>query len=372
MNLGSRWINGRELRRGYTTGSCAAAAAKAAAAMLFGGPSVPAVEIETPAGVNLTLEICESRRQTGEASCAVKKDAGDDPDITDGLLIWATAREAAEGIAIKGGPGVGVVRKPGLAVGIGQPAINPVPRQMIENEVARVLPSGKGVEIIVSIPGGEELAPKTLNPKLGIEGGLSILGTTGIVEPMSDEAWQESLRLELKQLAQLGAARVILVPGNYGQDFVCRELGLAGRPLVRFGNFAGYVLRAAAALGFRELLLVGDLGKLIKVSAGIFNTHSAAADARMEIMAAYAGLLGAKKETIRRVLETNTTAAALELLENEGITGLPGLVARRASERARSHIDGKAAVGTVLFSASRGLLAMDEEAKRMVEKFYRE
>jgi len=267
---------------------------------------------------------------------------------------------------------VGVVRKPGLAVEMGQPAINPVPRQMIESEVAKVLPAGKGVEIIVSIPGGEELAAKTLNPRLGIEGGLSILGTTGIVEPMSDEAWQESLRLELQQLAHLGADRVILVPGNYGEDFARRSLGLSGKPLVRFGNFAGYALRAAVDLGFREVLLVGELGKLIKVSAGIFHTHSAVADARLEIMAAYAGLLGAKQGTIRRVMEMNTTAAALDLLEREGIAGLPGLVARRAGKRARDHVGGRAVVGTVVFSAGRGLLAMDEEGQRMVEEFGRE
>lgn len=397
MNLGSRWVNGRKMRRGYTTGSCAAAAAKAAVSLLFSigsqdaaaeavatkaagtsavakdgaAAGVAAVEIATPAGIILSLPVCAVERNEQVVSCAVKKDAGDDPDITDGLLIWASARRIPEGIKITGGPGVGIVRLPGLSVQPGEPAINPVPRRMITEEVQKVLPAGEGVEITISIPGGEEIAQKTFNPRLGIEGGLSVIGTSGLVEPMSEEAWQESLRLELKQLAARGINRVILVPGNYGYDFACAALGLKGQPLVKFSNYAGFILKTAAALEFREILLVSDLGKLVKVAAGIFHTHSSVADARMEIMAAYAGALGAGQELIRRVLEMNTTGAALEVIEEAGIRGLPQMVAERAAKKAAEHIHNRAALGTVVFSGKK-LLAMSAKGKKIVESLRNE
>lgn len=376
MNLGSRWVNGRKMRRGYTTGSCAAAASKAAVSLLFGSPDlaaadVAAVEIATPAGIVLSLPITAIERKEQVVSCAVKKDAGDDPDITNGLLIWASARKIPEGIKIRGGQGVGIVRLPGLAVQPGEPAINPVPLRMITEEVQKVLPAGEGVEITISIPGGEEIALKTFNPRLGIEGGLSVIGTSGLVEPMSEEAWQESLRLELEQLAARGINRVILVPGNYGYDFACAELGLKGKPLVKFSNYAGFILKTAAALGFQEILLVSDLGKLVKVAAGIFHTHSSVADARMEIMAAYAGALGAGQELIRRVLEMNTTGAALEVIEKAGISGLPQMVAERAAQKAAEHIHNRAALGTVVFSGKK-LLAMSAEGKKLVESWRNE
>lgn len=367
MKLGSRWVNGKEMRRGYTTGSCAAAAARAAVLMLFSGREMTQVEIDTPGGVRLELNVVDIRLDEKMAACSVRKDAGDDPDITHGLVVRAVARETAKGISIRGGEGVGTVTKPGLLVPVGEPAINPVPRRMILNEIEKALPHNKGVEVTISIPGGEEIAKKTFNPRLGIEGGLSILGTTGIVEPMSEEAWQESLRLELKTLAARGKHKVILVPGNYGEDFVSSRLELAGQPLVKFSNFAGCVLRAAVSLEFTEILLVGDLGKLIKVSAGIFQTHSSVADARMEIMAAYAALLGASREAVQTLMEMNTTSAALDFLEREGIRGVPGLAARRVSERASRYIDYKAQIGAVLFSRSKGLLAMDENAQQLIK-----
>lgn len=372
MSLGSRWVNGREMRRGYTTGTCAAAAAKAAVEILFTGKILEEVDVTLPAGNSLKLKLYDIELQNGAITCAVKKDAGDDPDITDGILIYAKALKTKEGIVVKGGKGVGRVTKRGLPVEVGSPAINPVPYKMILDETAKVLPWGEGVEITISVPEGEIIAQKTLNSRIGIEGGLSILGTTGIVEPMSEEAWKESLYLELKVLATRNTKKVILIFGNYGEDFVCKNLGLTDKPLIKMSNFVGYALKAAAELGFTKILLVGDLGKLIKVSAGIFQTHSSVADARMEIMAAYAGALGAEPQLIRRILELNTTTAAIELLENENIVGAYDFIASRVSRKAEEHIKDKAGIGTVLFANSKGLLAVDQYGRELLEEFNHE
>lgn len=368
-NLGCRLINGRAMKRGYTTGSCAAAAAKAAVHLLFNGSVLDTVEINTPAGLRLKLPVLNPQFSGTEALCSIKKDAGDDPDITNGILITAKARPYAQGIVLKGGKGVGIVTRPGLPVPIGEPAINPGPRRMIESEVKSILPAESGVEITFIIPKGEELAQRTFNPRLGIMGGLSILGTTGIVEPMSEEAWKESLRLELSVLCGEGKDEVILVPGNYGESFAQETLKIINRPIVKMSNFVGYAVQAAASLGFKKILIVGDMGKLIKVSAGIFNTHSREADARMEIIAAYAGILGANSFILEQILELNTTLAAMELLEKEGITGLYPLVAGRVSQRVRELIHGRALVGTVLFSNSKGLLCIDQVGKELMEMF---
>lgn len=400
MKLGSRWVNGKELRRGYTTGTCAAAAAKAAAQMLFSGQEPESVEIDLPAGIRLALPVKEAKFSPEAASCAVQKDAGDDPDVTNGLFLVAEARPAKEGIVLRAGRGIGIVTRPGLPVEMGQPAINPVPRRMILQAVREVLPPGQGVEITLSIPGGEEVAGRTFNPRLGIKDGLSILGTTGIVEPMSEEALKDSLRLEMKVLAAGGEDRLILVPGNYGENFVRENLGISRKPagrqsagedkqrmpaetpeipagtksvsVIKMSNYVGYALQAAVQLGFTRILLVGDIGKLIKVSAGIFNTHSREADARMEIMAAYAGLLGAGSNVIKRILEANTTAYAMDILEEEKIQGIYPLVTERVSRRIRDYTGHRAVIGTVLFANSRGLLAMDETGRQLAEEFAHE
>jgi cobalt-precorrin-5B (C1)-methyltransferase len=263
-----------------------------------------------------------------------------------------------------------VVTKPGLPVAVGEAAINPVPRRMIFQAVTEVLPPGQGVDITVYIPGGQELASRTFNPRLGIIGGLSILGTTGIVEPMSDQAWQESIRLELSMLAARGETGVILVPGNYGRAFVYDLLKLVAPPLVKMSNFVGYTLQAAVHFGFKELLLVGDLGKLIKVAAGIFHTHSQVADARMEIAAAYAAALGAGRSTVQSILELNTTGAVLDLLEKEGLKDdFCRLVVSMAGLKASLCAGQGVRTGVVLYASTRGLLAVDDAGRELMERF---
>ena len=361
---------GRRLRRGYTTGSCAAAAAKAAAAMLFSGEDVTEVSIDIPAGIMLLLPVTQLRRRPGEVSCAVRKDSGDDPDITDGVLVYAAAREKKEeGITLRGGNGVGIVTRPGLVLDVGEPAINPVPRAMILEAVRSVLPQGRGVEVVLSIPGGAELAKKTFNPRLGIAGGLSILGTTGFVEPMSEEAFKETLALELKLLAPAKRRFLILVPGNHGKKTAVGLLRLPPEQVMKMGNFVGFMLDQCLRYGVKELLLLGHIAKLFKVAGGIFHTHSRVADARFELIAAHAVLLGAGTDLVRRLARCGGVEEMLEVLDDLPVPGLYDLFAARVSERAAAYGNGEIRVGTVLCSLKRGVLGMDRQAKHFLEAY---
>lgn len=279
------------LRYGYTTGSCAAAASKAALYMLINQKKIFVVELLTPSGYDLLLDVEYTSVNSDYAECAVRKYAGDDPDVTNGLYIFSKVEfieEKKNIIEITGGDGVGIVTKRGLSVEVGQYAINPVPKKMIETEVKRILNNyglDKGVKITISIPKGEEVSKNTLNPKLGIKGGLSVLGTTGIVKPMSNEAFEHSLILEIKQVS-LYSKLIVLSPGNIGLKKAL-ELGFQRENIVTFGNFLYTALEAIKGLDFKEVVLIGELGKLIKVAGGIYNTHSKIADARKEIFMYY-------------------------------------------------------------------------------------
>ena len=315
-----KFHNSKLLRYGYTTGSCAAAAAKAAAQMLRTGQAVSQVRIVTPSGVPLTLDVLDPVLGEDSASCAIRKDGGDDPDATSGLLIYATVRPIPQGIRIDGGPGVGRVTKPGLDQPVGAAAINHVPRQMIEAAVAEALQGASGgMEVIISVPGGEEVGKRTFNPHLGIVGGISILGTSGIVEPMSEQALVDTTRVELNMCRAGGATDLLLTVGNYGDDFASCKLGLSLAGRIKCSNFIGQTLSDAISLGFRRVLLIGHIGKLVKLGAGIMNTHSAQGDARMEILVSCALARGASLEALRAVVACITTEAALEELRRFGL-----------------------------------------------------
>ncbi|MDE7218481.1 MAG: cobalt-precorrin-5B (C(1))-methyltransferase CbiD, partial [Oscillospiraceae bacterium] len=234
---------GKKLRLGYTTGSCAAAAAKAAAYMLLTGRRLEQVELATPKGIRLTLPVQEIRMGEKEVSCAVEKDGGDDPDVTTGALIFAAvSRKEEPGIAIDGGEGVGRVTKAGLDQPVGAAAINSVPRRMIREgleEIQSLTGDAGGLSVVISVPGGRELAKRTFNPRLGITGGISIIGTTGIVEPMSEQALVDTIRVELRQRRESGAEYVLLTPGNYGSDFIRDSLGIDPAIAVQTSNFIG-------------------------------------------------------------------------------------------------------------------------------------
>ncbi len=314
--------NGRIMRCGYTTGSCAAGAAGAATEMLLTGKVVERLDMDTPKGIRLNLDILNPEIGVDYARCAVQKDSGDDPDITNGILIYATARKTAVGINIDGGEGVGRVTKPGLDQPVGAAAINSVPRQMIAEQVrsacARCGYNG-GMDIIISIPEGAALAKKTFNPRIGIEGGLSVIGTTGIVEPMSNAALVDTIRVELSVLAASGARDVLLCPGNYGETFAREQLGLSMQHQVSTSNFIGEGVQAAASAGFERILLVGHIGKLVKLGIGMTNTHSQNGDGRMETLIACALACDADLGLLHRIQGCVTTDAALDALGAAGL-----------------------------------------------------
>lgn len=318
------WEGKNKMRYGFTTGSCAAAAAKAAAYMLLAGREKTNITIETPKGIMYTAQLRDIVRKEREVSCGVEKDGGDDPDVTDKTLICAKVsfgKGKEREISIEGGKGVGRVTRPGLDQPVGNAAINHVPREMIRREVLQVCETMdyKGsLHVEISVPDGERLAEKTFNPRLGIMGGISILGTSGIVEPMSRQAILDTIRVELNQKKAEGNDRVVVSPGNYGLDFMKRTYGYDLEKSVKCSNFIGATVDMAVELGFRALLLTGHIGKLIKVAGGIMNTHSSEADCRMELMAAFAVRAGVKQETVRQILDCATTREALEILEKTG------------------------------------------------------
>ena len=366
---------GKRLRCGYTTGTCAALAAAGAARYLTEGTWPETVSLRTPKGwrVEVPLEAC--RAEPGRAICAVRKDGGDDVDRTHGARIEAAvALTESPGITIQGGPGVGRVTKPGLDQPVGEAAINRVPRQMIARAVEEVLSAAGyegGASVVISVPEGEVIARQTFNPRLGIEGGISILGTSGIVEPMSAQAVVDTIALELRQAAAQGEKRLILTPGNYGLDYLRRQgMDQWEIPVVKCSNFIGEALDEAVLDGFSEILLVGHVGKLVKLAGGIFNTHSRTADCRAELFCAHAALAGGGRTLCRALMNCLTTDSCLALLDEAGRRGpvmaslldaIQGHLSRRAGETC--------AVGAVLFSNEYGLLGETPEAKEIMERW---
>ncbi|MCL4424243.1 MAG: cobalt-precorrin-5B (C(1))-methyltransferase CbiD [Firmicutes bacterium] len=360
-------VDGRRLRRGYTTGMSAAAAAKSATQLLFGGEVHGSVEVVTPSGITISLPLSCHEKGDGYAVCGVIKDGGDDPDVTHGLEICARVqRIAGAGVILKGGPGVGVVTKPGLALSVGEPAINPVPRAIILREVGAVLPPGQGVEVIISVIGGEKAAERTLNPRLGIIGGISILGTSGIVEPMSEDAFRESLVPQLKVAKAKGYDAAVLTPGRIGEKAAVDRYGFPPDAVVLMSNFVGYMLREGQRLGMKGMILFGHHGKLVKVAAGVFHTHNKMADARLEAIASQAALIGAGPGVIGEIMECTTAEATLVALKAHGLMEVFPRLAERASRRARDYLrsygDGEVSVGTVLLSLEGEVLGADATA----------
>ena len=417
---------GQRLRRGYTTGTCAALAAKAAAELLLGGSVPESVSVVTPAGVTVTVcpeEVClcagsagvgAGAGGTGDAAAAaagagaaaaggvdvgaatpgtagaatpgatatsaqatIVKDAGDDYDITNGAHICARVSLCNQGISIDGGKGVGRVTCPGLDQPVGAAAINSGPRALIRaclENVANEYDYGGGFSVVIEVPEGEELGRKTFNPSLGIEGGISILGTSGIVEPRSLKALQDALKVEIHVRAENTPCpkRLIVVPGNYGQAFL-ETMGLSPEiPVVSCANFIGFTLDQAAEEGFEQLLLVGHIGKLVKVAGGIMDTHSRMADCRREIFAAHAAAAGANQQTVLALFQCMTTDACLDVIEQAGIKDavldrLEGALQYQLDHRAGEHME----VGAVIFSNKSGLLACTPKAKHLVETWKR-
>lgn len=364
------------MRYGFTTGSCAAAAAKAAAYMLLSGRQKNTITIETPKGIPYTAEILEITRGEKAVQCAVRKDGGDDPDITSGALIYAevsltdhTRMQATDTrIHIDGGIGVGRVTKPGLDQPVGNAAINHVPREMIAKEVLEVcdLMDYKGnLQVIISVPDGKAIAKQTFNPRLGIVGGISILGTSGIVEPMSNQALLDTIRVELNQRRAEGFDYIAVAPGNYGLDFMKKAYGYDLDKSVKCSNFIGVTIDMAVECGFTRMLLTGHIGKLIKVAGGIMNTHSKEADCRMELLSAFAIHEGAGADVAAKILDCVATEDAVRLLRE---SGKQQEVMDYAMERIMFYLNkragGRMQIDCIMYDNTFGELAKSKEADR--------
>ena len=363
---------GQALRRGWTTGTCAAAAAGAAAELLLTGRAPAVLRLDTPAGIAFDLPVEQPHRDGDAAVCTVRKDAGDDPDITDGVRITAAVRRAADGVTIDGGAGVGRVTRPGLAMPVGAAAINPGPRAQIAaalGRAARKTGYTGGFSVIISAEGGAERAKQTDNEHLGVVGGLSILGTSGVVEPMSEKALVDTILLELDSLYAAGQRIAFLCPGNYGADFARDALGLDLEKAVKCSNFIGEALDHAVFRGFDGILLVGHAGKLVKLAAGVMNTHSAVADGRQEIFTAHAALCGAGRDTLEGLMQAVSVDACIELLDRENLRGpVLARMEKEIEKRLALRLRNRAKVEFILFTAKYGILAQSPGAAALCER----
>lgn len=363
--------NNKKLRYGYTTGSCAAAASKAAAIMLFRKCEIKTISIMTPKGIRLDLEVQDIKIEDSYVSCAIQKDSGDDPDVTNGILVYAKVYKIdTPQIMIDGGIGVGRVTKPGLEQPINNAAINRVPRQMIHDEVYEICNEfeyDKGLKVEISIPKGVEIAKRTFNPRLGIEGGISILGTSGIVEPMSEVALIESIKIEMRMRKANGQRHMLVTLGNYGENFTSKEFNIDISKGIKCSNFIGETIDYAVEIGLESLLFIGHIGKLIKVAGGIMNTHSKNADARMEIMAAAAINVGASVDVAKRILKSITTDEAIEVLVEEDIRQAS---MQEVANKARYYMTKRSyenlKIEVILFSNQFGLLAKTDNANELL------
>lgn len=381
------YVDGKKYRRGYTSGSCACGATKAALIMLLEKRNINEVRIGTPKGVDLDLKIDNISRGKDWVQCSVKKDGGDDIDATHGMDIFARLELVqadqvpdfrsdldSDYLFITSGQGIGRVTKKGLDIRPGRPAINRVPLKMILKEVQETLDEADldiydylGVrKILVTIfaPQGQEIAKRTFNSNLGIEGGISIIGTTGIVEPMSDEGWKKALSAELAIKRAEGREAIILVPGNIGRYIMAKSYGADLDGIVKMSNFIGYMLMETKRLGFRKVIIGGHIGKLIKLSGGITNSHSRVADARSEIMVANLALLGAPLELLKEVDACLSTDAMVDIIRDAGYSKVFKVLADKAASKAKvymrlgqeDHMD----IEVYLFSMDGSLLAKSQ------------
>lgn len=370
--------NQKKLRFGYTTGSCAAGAARGAVRLLFGEDEISEVELMTPKGILLHLEILDRKRSENAASCAVRKDAGDDPDTTNGILVYAKVEkflirsDMEDRIVIDGGIGVGRVTKPGLSQKVGEAAINPVPRAMIlqaVEEIADQYHYEGGLKVTISVPEGEKIARKTFNPRLGIVGGISILGTSGIVEPMSEKALIDSIRVEMTQHAAMGEQYMLVTPGNYGADYLREHMELPFEKNIKCSNYVGETIDMAVDMGVKGILFISHIGKFVKVAAGIMNTHSHSADARMEVLCSNAIRAGGDLACARSILQCNTTDEALRVLDENHILKE---TMKEITDRIQFYLDHRSyqqiLLGAVIFSNEYGYLGQTANAAELIDK----
>lgn len=417
--------NQKRLRLGITTGTCSAAAAQAAAMQLLLGVESHAVTLRTPKGMTVSVPVYLLESDSRKASYKVVKDSGDDPDVTNGTDVCVTVEfvkqrvcEQTDGsvepdgsekpdrsvkpdgnvescirsnshgsqdrscaftsesfpyLTLDGGIGIGRVTKEGLEQAVGQAAINRVPRQMIFAAVADVCEKANVCEplhITVWMPEGETLAKRTFNPKLGIEGGLSILGTSGILEPMSEQAIVATIETEIRQLHAVGEEKVLVTPGNYGQAYASEYLGLDLAKSVKSSNYIGDTIDLAISYGMKDFLLVGNIGKLVKLAAGIFNTHSKVADGRGEIFAVHAAMAGAGANVVQEIYNCINTDRMLDVVEREGLReDVMQSILAAIEKHVYDRIGDAMRFGVIVFSEKYGYLGQTSDEDKVLDVF---
>lgn len=353
-------MENRELREGVTTGTCATACAMASALWQESGCVPAAVTVHTPAGKDVELEIIAGKYP----ECSVIKDAGDDPDVTDGCKVSAVTVIGNEDgpVTYIGGAGVGKVTCPGLKVSVGEPAINPVPRQMIEQHLRQVIGS-RQAQVTISVKDGELLAKKTFNPRLGIVGGLSILGTTGIVRPMSEEAMKASLSAELSvRLAK--TKHIVFVPGNSAEEALRTLYGALD--FVQMSNYVGYMLDEALRMSAKTILIAGFAGKLVKVAADIMNTHSHVADGRRETVCTFAALNGADSQVIQQLYDCRTIQKTIDIIKAAKLEQIWPQLAETAAQKCVLRTGGDINIGVMLLDKDGGVLGVSKNFKQVL------
>jgi cobalt-precorrin-5B (C1)-methyltransferase len=348
----------KTLRGGFTTGTCAAAAAKAAVLLLLGRRAPRKVEILLPEGERVVLPVLRAKRKKGSAEAAVRKDAGDDPDITNGSAIVASVSWREDGrIVIAAGEGVGIVTKPGLSVAPGEAAVNPVPRRMILEALREV--TDRGARVTLSIPGGEALAAKTFNPRLGIKGGLSILGTSGRVRPFSCPALRTSLKCLLDVAVSSGVRAPVFVPGRIGERAARRHFRVGAEQVVEVGNAWGFMLDSARGRGFEGLLVLGHPGKLAKLAAGEWDTHSSRSSSAATRVARLAEeLLG------RPLAETPTVEGIIAMLDEREWNRLGKVLAAKIRKAVAARSGREMEIAVVLVDMRGEIFGRDGDLKR--------
>jgi cobalt-precorrin-5B (C1)-methyltransferase len=365
--------SGKEMRFGYTTGSCATAAATAAAEMLLDDCCVNCVFITLPNNEKVEFQIEDISINNDSVTCCVTKDAGDDPDVTDGIKIYAKATYSDIGINILGGVGVGVVTAKGLKCEVGEPAINPVPKKMIIENVSNVLKKfnyKKGMNIEIFVPNGEEIAKKTFNARLCILGGISILGTTGIVEPMSEKALVDTIKILIDKQYQEDKDNVLLSPGNYGREYCKKNLNIDIDKGIKYSNFVGEALDYLVYKGYKRVLIVGHIGKLVKLAGGIMNTHSNVADCRMEILASHSAINGASCELVGKIMNCITTDEAVLLLERSKILEkVMASILKKIQFHINYRVKEKLQAEIIIFSNSDTIISKSENAFEFAKMF---
>lgn len=368
--------NGKNLRYGYTTGSCAAAAAQAATLLLLTNECPDKIKLNTPKGIELILSPEDAKIENNIASCAITKDSGDDPDVTNGIRIFAYVKKTDKEIVIDGGYGVGRITKAGLANPIGSAAINPKPLQQIKNAVKLAMKKANytgGLSVTICAENGEEIAKQTYNEHLGIIGGISILGTSGIVEPMSEQALMDTTHLELDSLYAEGQKIAFLCPGNYGADFAKNTLGLYLEQSVKCSNFIGDAIDYAVFKGFKKILLVGHAGKLVKIAAGVMNTHSSVADGRQEIFTSHAALLGISHDKLENLMNSITIDECLYILKSTGLlNSVLESIGKSIEKRLNMRVYNKVQIEYIMFTNQFGILSKSDGAFKLCKELKNE